>query len=1217
MELSPTKASILCFPQKFTGNKIMLNILFIPREDPFEPFVSNLPAGTDTSAFSTARLKFAARLIPSPELLPDPTQAGEPIPLLTTTPAGVSELFVALKNTYNITLPSNELKPHVSNHTFIRKYLPRSYRQAFDFSHPRSPKFGVTDDAYLCALKQPASTAPKSFTTSDVSWGKVFALLLRQPELTKKLGMVYTTELTLPSTGYFKDGGWLYIELADSSDYYEQTLLSPTLIKKYAARIPRLTSDRILFAPLQFLVSGQPQAGNFDPLFIEAADFDDGFANIVHCNQPQKANLILEADQDGMPPIKDFGIRIGWEDEQLLEWQNRLLRRPDHSGLPPAPGNEILDVPLGILSYRIDVRDIDAAAESWYSLNKATGILKVGEHSVGPFTGELGVEVGPVQMDGLKEGIFWLPSYFAQWDGNSVVMRDDKAAQLFGIDSSPDRLKAVDIDQVPLKYGNTYQFRVRFSDMSGGGPLEGDEPFITIPSQTASCRFRRFVPPGKPLIPAIDHIEIPGEDDDIPYEPPQNYAIYRPLLGYPALLYTQLNNAFSLLQADITQARKERREPAYPDPDVDSLKIEVFLQGLGMDDLLSRDLASNWYPLYTTSRQFNTGDLTAPLNLNITFVDTEVIKFDDAADLGDFPIPVENGPLLLPTARNVKIVVTPVCRPDPTLKYFGADHVRFGRPSTILTRQRSNDESALFIEDIPAKHIKAILLQPDPTPGKSLEAQMNLLGKKTETPENLVSRLAAALDLDHHDAALIAKPGQRVVFGCCKEIRHSLSPEHGSITISSKADIINQWIPAVKITINRDWSWSGFSQKCFTIRRNGQVVGTIEDKRVANDIHLQNPDRTKTTFIFLDAVDPKPENDQFPEILHLQYEVSVTFIDTPVSGDPDPVAFDIKLPVAVKPAQIPKVVSAGIALSPYERDSKGYSWTHSRKKMLWIEFEEPVADPNDNYFVYVKAYAPDPVLINTGGVPIDPKETSPYLDPEYIRMITPGQPDDRSGLNAMQAMVPAIAGDGVPSPRHFLVPLPSWLSDTSPELFGFFVYDICVGHSKIWSTAQARFGRSITLTGVQHPAPALICSAIRNKEGITVSAPYAMAVYEGKNLTPWPATEMWALLYAQVMLVNGQDHRNILLDRKILEMRNANDPGERQPVGFHRWSDREVKNLLLSMGIATNTPLSCMAIELFPIAANNHDPLGGDLGYTRIYRASQLEPVPDICCADC
>src|SRR5687768_15520970 len=108
--LSPVKASILCFPQRFEGNHVSVNILFIPREDPLAPFIKNLPSGADAVPFATANLKFSARLIPSLEFLPDPLQADIPVDLITSSPVDTESLFIELKNLFQITLPSNEIK---------------------------------------------------------------------------------------------------------------------------------------------------------------------------------------------------------------------------------------------------------------------------------------------------------------------------------------------------------------------------------------------------------------------------------------------------------------------------------------------------------------------------------------------------------------------------------------------------------------------------------------------------------------------------------------------------------------------------------------------------------------------------------------------------------------------------------------------------------------------------------------------------------------------------------------------------------------------------------------------------------------------------------------------------------------------------------------------------------------------------------------------------
>ena len=1166
--LSGTKASILCFPQKFTGNSISLHILFVPREDPLIPFTTELIPGTPVAAFAKAKLKFAAKLIPSLELLPSPSTVVDSVDLLSDFPDDPEPVFQALKNNFNITITANELKPLPKNSTFIRKYLPKSYRNAFDFTHPRSPRFGEVDDEYLCAMKKESAPGTKDFNNDELSWGKVYAMLLRQPELCKRLGMLYKTTVPLPQADYFKNGGWIYIDLASGSDYFGNAAADKVLIKKYAARLPKLSVERTLFAPIQFFVTDDVQAGNFDVLFKEAADFDDGFTNIVHCMQPQKSNPVLEADQDGLPPVSDFGIRIGWEDEQLLEWLNRLLRRPDHSGASAEP---IVDAPVGVLNYRIDVKDADDPAAKWHSLNKVAGELSIAGVDLGQFSGEFGVEVAPTQLDGYKEGLFWLPAYFSQWDGTSVVLKEDRAMKLYGMGSATPRpVNPVGLDQVELLYGKTYRFRVRMADMTGGGPTEKDNPLHSIPSQHAACRFRRYLPPA-----------------GVKVHPLQNtYKIYRPLLGYPALLFTGLDNALDLLEADLPVAKKDKREPGYPDPDVMTLRIEVAVKGLG---------AQTFYPLFTTIRDFPSV-LSEPVNLGLSFVDARVIKFNDPATLGDLPATPATGNLILPTARDIRITVTPVCKEDPLAEYFGSEGVRYGRPTELFTRADSKDESGLFTMDAgnPGKHLKGIMLQPD---------------------EKLMSRLAAAIDLETNGLTLFGKPGQRVVFGCCREVNHLLSPENGSISFSSQADLVKQWIVVVILELNRDWSWNALHDKSFRIKRNGVEAGTIDLLRTASSVALQEADRGKTTLVFIDAVDPKPKNDDFPRPLRLKYEIEPNLVHSPVIAPPEKPELEIHLPVAVIPAQLPKVLSAGIALSHYTRDHDGYAWSRTRQKMLWLEFEEPVRDPVDNYFVYVKAYAPDPMLVNSGEDVGEIGETSAYIDPELIRVITPGHSDDRAGLNAMQQMIPCAHPDRE-NPRHFLLPLPTGMTGDAPELFGFFTYEICVGHKDTWSTAQGRFGRTIRLSGVQHPAPALVCSVSRNDQGVSVTAPYARAVLEGKELTTGYATEAWALLYAQVKTVDNKDHRNILLSRKRMGIGHS-DFMYLQHVGIADWINNEIIDSLGQYGIDKNAPLSCMVIELLPNTERDSDPLGGDLGYTRIYRTSQLEPVPEVCCVNC
>jgi hypothetical protein len=283
--------------------------------------------------------------------------------------------------------------------------------------------------------------------------------------------------------------------------------------------------------------------------------------------------------------------------------------------------------------------------------------------------------------------------------------------------------------------------------------------------------------------------------------------------------------------------------------------------------------------------------------------------------------------------------------------------------------------------------------------------------------------------------------------------------------------------------------------------------------------------------------------------------------------------------------------------------------------MLWVEFDQPIQNPADSYFGFVKAYAPDPILL-AGEEPVpDPKEDIPSLPDELIRVITPGQSQDQAGLNAMQQLIPCTDI----SPRHFIVPLPPGLTAYSKELFGFFVYQFCVGHSQVWSTAQERFGRPIRVTGVQHPAPPLSCTAAATKDQVILSAPYANPVYNGLSLLPGsPRTEIWGALYAQILQLDGAAYRNLLLDQKVFFLQRKDTlRGVQQAVDIYAtctWSSDEVQEMLAALGLPSDTPLSVLAIELFKNYSPVAEPISSDLGKERMYRTSSLCPVPPVCC---
>lgn len=80
---------------------------------------------------------------------------------------------------------------------------------------------------------------------------------------------------------------------------------------------------------------------------------------------------------------------------------------------------------------------------------------------------------------------------------------------------------------------------------------------------------------------------------------------------------------------------------------------------------------------------------------------------------------------------------------------------------------------------------------------------------------------------------------------------------------------------------------------------------------------------------------------------------------------------------------------------------------------------------------------------------------------------------------------------------------------------------------------------------MQHPAPNLLCNVDHNKTEILVTAPYARAVLDGKDVTSDPPrTQLHCVLYAQVMQADGLEHRNILLSERLME---ADRPEMKKP----------------------------------------------------------------------
>jgi hypothetical protein len=1160
MPIAPnSRISLLTFPQSWDGESLIVRFLCLPAVGPLDPLRPGL------TSFADSHLIFEAKLIGSLDRFPLPAEATPVGPLLPDEPpAQKADLFGELAKEFNI--QPRVIVPRAPIQ--FQKALTPSYRALI--GNRRHSDLLVDPDVYTCALHQGSTDQPEvPVVLSDaISWGKVMAHALRQPKLASALGLLGQLTVPVPDPSFFAAGGWLYLDLHATSDYGGD----PDIANRYAARIPKLSGARSLFSAILFPVSNGPVDFTFDDVANEAQVYDDGFAKQVHC---------IQGGGHG------DSIQLAWDDEQVALWLQRQVQ------LTPDGNNMVTDAPNGVSGYRVDVRLKDTV--EWNSLMQMRSLadLQLGPFPLGSFQGEGIVEVAPAQVSPKQEGLFWLPSYFANWRGSSLVLTD---ADLTKLHAKPevqkpetpphllDREKVfepVNDKAVRLLYGQTYEFRVRLADLTRGGPASDALSPDPARSSITSLLFQRQKAPG--LIEILDR----------PTPKSRTIRIGKPKLSHPEALFTSELVKFKDLEDDLDVLIANpniTREIGIPDPDVLTVEIEVQVRALDGD-------VARYLTLYTTSRTFNKDEIDIDLDFHDHATLLTLVK--------DQP---DEGALAVPAARDLRLILVGVGRDQPG--YFVSDTARHGAPITVDFRAAATVETALLGDPETSPSLRSFFFQPPP-------------------PDNTVAppgeRLAAEIGLDHTALTLSGRPGHRTVIACSADLRHTLSPESSSIAFSSGADLVQRWINVLHFQVLRDWTWNGLDATGITITRVVhfpvgddlvEIVGVIQIPRVigqsaipAGDPDSRNPVRQFTDLIFFDAVDPKPTTlHPLPSELTIGYRLQPVFQGLPPA---DPISRSIRLPITTPPSRTPQLVSAGIALSGYE-SADDYSSTNLRHRRLWLEFAE-LPEAGDACYVRVMAKAPDPMLLDKDLVLPDITETPTPIDPEWVRVITPGQPPDQSGLAAMQPLVPSSD-----TPQVYMVPLPPDLQESSPELFGFFVYEVRFGHdASRWSTAQGRFGPVLRVSGVQHPAPPLICQATRGPAGVLVQAPFASAVLNGVNLrSSIQRTDLWALLYARVRQADGAAFRNVLLGRTRLRIpHEGNNPevfGLPTLFGEGVINADTVSAELHQIGLPRDAALTVLAAEVLADPPEQ-DPFGDQLGDARILRISPLIPVPDAC----
>ncbi len=1273
------RLAVMTFPQRWNAATATLdiNVMLVPSANP----VADPLLGSASPMFADNAPAFSVTVIPNLDSVPkstDPTALPPIVPTISdpspvVAPRANYNALVAQAAALSVTVSGTGALTTPSGST-IRKGLPQSYLNA---TGARAGGATAGVDEFGCAVRgQTTYQAPPKPPSTTVGWGPMLSFALRQPVLATKLGLRYVMHAQLPAAHKtaLNGGGWVFVTLA-KTDAWSGGVVPAGPIRLYAARIPELTASRQLFAALLFPVDAVGPIA--DDAFSVAETYDDGFAQIVHLNEPLANNAVLGQDTT-MPAPSSIGIQIGWDDEQVTKWHNdqiALMNSRMSGGLDA-------QTPLGVLGYRIDVADVTSSPSkpSWHSLVVANVTLPAG---FGSFHGELAVEPlalrpqDPSQPN-VVSGDAWLPLYFANWHGGSIAMLDPVLPAMLSktpITATPDPVGVL------LSYGRTYQFRVRVADLSSGGPLTGDDPVNIDPADTAAIDFLRTVPPKQPLVRSS------GLE-------PASLTFKRPLMGYPEVLFTSLGDT-DAKRGKIVEHFTQISNPGsgtvvgLPDPDVQALEITVEVrtpiydvagEGLGALDPPFRVLYTTTRPMPALSGSPIPTD--SGLTIDMAYVDAPTILNWDASQ-------ASSGPLCIPRARDVRITARAVTKNDPT--YFSAAAMS-GLPATVIVRAESRTEPSLLIRSVDGSApLRALLFQRPP-------------GVDAPT---IAAQLAQELDVAVDGLTLRARPGARIAFGASKGVRHTLPGDNSSITFASESELLRSWLAVLVVDLERDWTWDGLDNNdTIGVSRDGSVVGTLQVVRTLGSAATADPvnwDRARTKLIFFDAVDPHETTASgFPEeTLHTWRLQATRKAETGavvgVAGSPKlkpgptpPAAPElngvdqpITLPIAVPPSQMPAVASVGVALSPFAA-GPGYASTASRSRSLWFEFEKPVANAaGDALFARVLAHGADPLLYSAipTAAPNDPPPPL-VLDPEFMRVITPGESDDRSGLDAMTMLEHAQDSD-----RHFLLPLPAGVDPSDPELFGFYTYEFRIGHAgdphakKWWSTAQARFGRPLRVSGVQHPAPSLVCNAgritevigaspdvspfaknvpsnlleivsanvakLRSRVGtipvhdavrlasfILATATYATPVLDGKPLvSPWesPRTSLYFFLYAQVVQADTETNRNVLLFQRPgvffgeQRFRGAafsffGPTSSRDRVGGTVFSEVEVEDALGKLGLPTNLPLSVLAVEFLPAGGDSQlasedaaDPLKLNTNPQRILRTSPLVPVAAVC----
>ena len=387
-----------------------------------------------------------------------------------------------------------------------------------------------------------------------------------------------------------------------------------------------------------------------------------------------------------------------------------------------------LDAPLGVFSYRVDVRAKGAVDwESLVRVRNTAALALAGQTSSRPGSSPTTAcrcsRRASTRIRRLGSGC----PLFSQWYGASLALPDERAAQLDPTGALRDpgrysdgRIPAAEAEGWPLRAaaarGHRAQVRRRVRVPRAPRPTcpaagrKSDAPLNDAPATS------RIVLPALHRTQAAEgHAgrgsrgpEVAGTASSTATSsrsPAPGSAIRRcssPELDTDEAWRSWSRTATSCTPASGQQTVKEPRAVSWFDPDVERMLVVVDLRTLALDTP-RRAPATRPSSRFTRPSAISIPTPRHRSACELEYRDANVIDFADPATFGDLALSQDDidagGPLVLPTSRDIRITLLPVCSDKPGKPaYFGfaptvhaGKLVRTGEPTQFFVRQDADE----------------------------------------------------------------------------------------------------------------------------------------------------------------------------------------------------------------------------------------------------------------------------------------------------------------------------------------------------------------------------------------------------------------------------------------------------------------------------------------------------------------------------------------------